>query len=143
MFIIEFAHTIIIFIVSLLNHNMNLVKLISLVQIFKFDFGFIDYFNIRKIMFCKLGTDKIVSLNFYCQSTILNYLMFIIILILILFLALVALKHAPQNLKCTLKLNKWMESKIKKQKIAWLLIHLFLPFLWINLISDAIASSSH
>ena len=140
--IIEFAHTIIIFIASLSNQNTNLMKLISFIQIFKFDFGFIDYFNIRNMLSCKLGTDKMVDLNFYCQSTILNFFMLIII-ILISFWIVVVLKYASQRLKYVLKLYKLVASKIKPQNIAWLIIHLFLPFLLINLVSDAINSSSH
>ena len=142
LYIIEFAHIFIIFVVSLSSQNTNLVKLISLIQIFKFDFGFIDYFNIRKLLLCKLGTDKMVNLNFYCQSTILNYSMLIII-VLILFWTIFLLKCASQRLKYVLMLFKLVASKINNQNIAWLLIHIFLPFLWINLISDAINSSSH
>ena len=141
-YIIEFAHTFIVLVVSLTNQNTNLRKLISLIQIFKFDFGFIDFFNIRNMLFCKLGTDKMVNLNFYCQSTILNYFMLIIIVI-ISFWTIISLKYASQRLKYALKLYKLIESKITTQNIVWLLIHLFLPFLWINLVSDAINSSSH
>ena len=142
LYIIEFANTIIIFVVSLSNQNTNLMELISLIQIFKFDFGFIDYFNIRKMLFCKPGTDKMVDLHLYCQSTILNFFMLIII-ILISFWTAVALKHASLKLKYVLKLYKLIASIITNQNIAWLVIHIFLPFLWINLASDAINSSSH
>ena len=142
LYTIEFSHTIIIFVVSLSSKNMNLMKLISFFQIFKFDFGFIDYFNIRKMLFCKPGSDKMVDLNLYCQSTILNYFMLIII-ILISFWTAVALKYASQKLKYALNFYQLISSKIDKQNIAWLVIHIFLPFLWINLASDAINSSSH
>ena len=139
LYIIEFAHTFIIFVVSLSNKNTNLVKLISLIQIFKFDFGFIDYFNIRRFLFCKLGTDKMADLNFYCQSTILNYLMLIIIILISLLTAII-LKDFSRKRKCILNFYQFIGSKINQQNIAWILIHVFLPFLWINLISDAINS---
>ena len=142
LYTIEFAHTFIIFVVSISKQNMNLMELVSFIQIFKFDFGFIDYFNLRKMLFCKLGTDKMVDLNFYCQSTILNYFMLIII-ILISFWIAVAFKYVSQRLKYVLNFYQLISSKIDKQNIAWLLIHIFLPFLLINLISDATNSSSH
>ena len=139
---VEFAHTIIIFVVSSSSQNKNLMRLITWMQIFKLDFGFIDYFNIREMLFCKLGTDKMAELQFYCQSTVLNYFMLLIIMLSFLWI-IFALKFASRRLNCASKWYKLIISKLKIQNIAWISIHVFWPFLWINLISDALNSSSH
>ena len=139
---IEFAHTIVIFVVSSSNQNKNLMRLITWMQIFKFDFGFIDYFNIRHMLFCKLGTDKMAELQFYCQSTVLNYFMLLVIILIILWIVF-ALKSASQRLNCASKWYKFIIDNLKIQHIAWISIHVFWPFLWINLISDALNLSSH
>ena len=139
---IEFAHTIIIFAVSLSNQNKNLMRLITWMQIFKLDFGFIDYFNIREMLFCKLGADKMAELQFYCQSTVLNYFMLLIIILSFLWIVF-TLKFGSQRLNCASKWCNFIISKLKIQHIAWISIHVFWPFLWINLISDALNSSNH
>ena len=139
---IEFAHTIIILVVSSSKQNTNLMRLITWMQIFKFDFGFIDYFNIRQMLFCKLGTDKMAELQFYCQSTVLNYFMLLVIILAFLWIVF-ALKFASRRLNFVSKWYKFIISKLKIQSIAWISIHIFWPFLWINLISDAINSSNH
>ena len=139
---IEFAYTIIILVVSSSKQNTNLMRLITWMQIFKFDFGFIDYFNIRQMLFCKLGTDKMAELQFYCQSTVLNYFMLLVIILAFLWIVF-ALKFASRRLNFVSKWYKFIISKLKTQSIAWISIHIFWPFLWINLISDALNSSSH
>ena len=139
---VEFAHTIIIFAVSSSNQNKNLTRLITWMQIFKFDFGFIDYFNIRHMLFCKLGTDKMAELQFYCQSTVLNYFMLLVIILVFLWIVF-ALKFASRRIDCASKWYKFMIDNLKIQHIAWISIHVFWPFLWINLISDALNLSSH
>ena len=138
---IEFAHTLIIFVVSLSIQNKGLMRLITWIQIFKFDLEFIDYFNIRKLLFCKLGTNKMVDLQFYCQPTILNYLVLIIVILVSVWIVAI-LKYASLRLKYALKLYQLIINKITIEAIAWILIHIFWPFLWINLISDALNSSS-
>ena len=138
---IEFAHTLIIFVVSLSVQNKGLMRLITWIQTFKFDLGFIDYFNIRKLLFCKLGTNKMADLQFYCQSTILNYLVLIIVVLVSAWIVVI-LKYASLRLKYALKFYQLIISKIKVEAIVWILIHIFWPFMWINLISDALNSSS-
>ena len=138
----EFAHTILIFIVSLSDQNMGLMKLKVWMQLFKFDFGFIDYLNIRNILYCKLGTERLIELHFYCQSTILNYLVLIII-ILISILIVFVLKYASKYLKFTLMMYQFIMSKVTLENWVWIFIHIFWPFVLINLISDALNSSSH
>ena len=138
---IEFAHTLIIFVVSLSVQNKGLMMLITWIQIFKFDLGFIDYFNIRKLLFCKPGTNKMADLQFYCQSTILNYLVLIIVVLVSAWIVAI-LKYTSLRIKFALKLYQRIIGKIKVIAISWILIHIFCPFLLINLISDALNSSS-
>ena len=139
---IEYAHTIIIFVVSSSYQNKDLMRLITWMHIFKFDFGFIDYFNIRQMLFCKLGTAKMAELQFYCQSTILNYFMLLAIILIFIWI-IVGFKYASRKLNCKSKGYTFIISKLKVQTIAWIIIHIFWPFLWINLISDGFNLSSH
>ena len=140
---VEFAHSIIIFIVSSTSYrNNNLVRLITWIQIFKFDFGFIDYFNIRQVLFCKLGTNKMAEFQFYCQSTVMNYFMLFVIILVFIWI-IIGFKYVSRKLNYTSKWYTFIISILKVQNIAWILIHIFFPFLWINLISDGLNLNSH
>ena len=122
---IEFAHTILIFIASLSNQNIGLMKLIVWMQLFKFDFGFVDYLNIRNILYCKLRTERMIELHFYCQSTILNYLVLIII-ILISILIVFVLKYTSKYLNFTLMMYQFIIIiKVTLENWVWIFIHIF------------------
>ena len=78
LYLIEYSHTITIFIAS--SSDQGLIKLISWFQIFKFDLGFLDILHIRDFLFWNIESTEMANIQFYCQSTILNYfyLLFII-----------------------------------------------------------------
>ena len=137
---IEFAHTIIIFVAS--SSNRNLIKLVSWVQIFKLDFGFLDILNIRDLLSCKIESDIMAEINFYCQSTLLNYFYLLLILIVISWW-LIFLKIFANKLMIASKIYSAIRIKCKKENITWVLIHLFLSFLWINILSEALSISNH
>ena len=51
---IEFAQTILIMITLIPSNDENLHKYASWLQFFKFDFGFLDFYELRNIQFSKL-----------------------------------------------------------------------------------------
>ena len=130
---IEYSHTVIIFIAS--SSNQGLIKLISWFQIFKFDFGFLDPLHMRDFLFWNIESTDMANIQFYCQSTLLNYFyLFFIIFLTVLFLVL--LKIASNKFRTADKIYLCIVNKIDKQKICWIIIYLFLPFIWVNLLSD-------
>ena len=139
---IEYAHTFIIFVVSSSYQNKDLMRLITWFHIFKFDLGFIDYFNIKEMLFCKLESVKMAELQFYCQSTVLNYFMLLAIILIFIWIV-IGFKYVSRKLNCASKWYTFIISKLKTQTIAWIIIHIFWPFLWINLLSDGFNFSSH
>ena len=80
LYLIEYSHTIIIFIAS--SSNQGLIKLISWFQIFKFDLGFLDILHMRDFLFWNIESTEMANIQFYCQSTILNYFYLIFIIFL-------------------------------------------------------------
>ena len=139
---IEYAHTFIIFVVSSSYQNKDLMRLITWFHIFKFDFGFIDYLNIRQMLFCKLGSVKMAELQFYCQSTVLNYFLLLTVILIFIWIV-IGFKYASIKLNCASKWYTFIISKLKTQTIAWIIIHIFCPFLWINLLSDGFNLNIH
>ena len=137
---IEYSHTITIFIAS--SSNQGLIKLISWFQIFKFDFGFLDPLRMRDFLFWNIESNEMANVQFYCQSTILNYFYLLIIIFLIV-LFLMLLKVASNKFRRVDKIYLCIISKIDKQKICFILIYLFLSFIWVNLLSDIINFHYH
>ena len=137
---IEFAHTVIIFVAS--SSNYNLIKLVSWIQIFKLDFGFLGILHVRDLLSCKTESDMISEINFYWQSTLINYLYLFLILIVISWW-LFFLKMLSSKLMIASKIYSAIRMKCKKENITWALIHLFLSFLWINILSEALSISNH
>ena len=141
LYLVEFAHTIIIFIASS-SLNQGLIKLISWFQIIKFDFGFIDQLHIRDFLSWNIGSTEMADIQFYWQSLLLNYFcLFLVIIILSFFLLL--LKATSIKFKKVENIYRWIIIKVDKYKISWIFIYLFLPFLWINLLSDSLNIHDH
>ena len=141
LYLVEFAHTIIIFIASS-SLNQGLIRLISWFQIIKFDFGFIDQLHIRDFLSWNIGSTEMADIQFYWQSLLLNYFcLFLVIIILSFFLLLI--KATSIKFKKLEKLYKCITNKFDKYKISWIFIYLFLPFLWINLLSDSLNIHDH
>ena len=139
LYTLEFSHTIIIYIASL--SNQSLIKLILWFQIFKLDFGFLDQFHIRYLLFCQVGSDEMSKIQFYWQSTILNYF-YLIIILLVLAWWLQILKKTSLRLKITEIVLSFIQNK-SNENISWIVWHLFSSFLWVNLLSDALNIYNH
>ena len=140
LYLVEFAHTIIIFIASSLNQI--LIKLTSWFQIIKFDFGFIGRLHIRDFLSWKIGSIEMADIQFYWQSLLLNYFcLFLVIIILSFFILFI--KATSVKFKKVAKIYKCMINKFDKYKISWIFIYLFLQFLWVNLLSDSLNIHDH
>ena len=135
LYLIEYSHTVIIFIAS--SSNQGLIKLISWFQIFKFDFGFLDPLHMRDFLLWNIESTEMANIQFYCQSTILNYF-YLLFIIFLTVLFLMLLKVASNKFRTANKIYMCIVSKIDRQKICWILVYLFLPFIWVNLLSDNI-----
>ena len=59
LYLIEYSHTVIIFIAS--SSNQGLIKLISWFQIFKFDFGFLDPLHMRDFLFWDIESTEMAN----------------------------------------------------------------------------------
>ena len=137
---IEYIHVIIIIVVS--GSNQDLIRLVLWVQTFKFDFGFLDQIHLREFLYCSIGSDKMMEVQFYWQSTLLNYFYLLSIWSIIICLLLIINKFS-KNIAFMFKIHMCINSKLNRYKIAWILIHIFFPFLLINLLSDALNASNH
>ena len=92
----EFAQTLIIFIFCAPNLNSDLENFASWFQFVKFDFGMFNKLDVLMFIKCSSEPSKMTSIQFYCQTTILNYFSFILFLILYL-LVILLLKYVSRN----------------------------------------------
>ena len=131
----EFAQTLIIFIFSAPNPNLDLVNFASWFQFAKFDFGVLNKFDVMMFIKCSSEPSKMTSVQFYCQTTILNYFSFLVIISLVALLILV-FKHYSHKYDWKLKVYTVSVKIINKISVLWMLIHTMLPFIWINITSE-------
>ena len=131
----EFAQTLIIFIFSAPNPNLDLKSFASWFQFTKFDFGMLNKFDVMMFIKCSSEPSKMTSIQFYCQAAILNYFSFILLLILYLLIILL-LKYVSRNESWISKVYKALIASTNTQSIAWIGIHVVLPFLLINIVFD-------
>ena len=124
----EFAQTLIIFIFSASNPNLDLVNFASWFQFAKFDFGILNKFDIMMFIKCSSEPSKMTSVQFYCQTTILNYFSFLVIISLVALMILV-FKHYSLKYDWTLKVYTVSVKIINNQSVLWMLIHTMLPFI--------------
>ena len=115
-----------------------------------FDLGFrfqnliLDFLYISNIM-QPLGCNidpKISRMQFYCQSTILNYF-YLIVQVIMFLLLLKLMKLLSYALFVLQSWLKTIESKICMRDIAWILIHLFLSLILINLVAELLDIRNH
>ena len=137
----EFAQTLIVFICFSPNANKNMIDLGSWLQIAKIDFGFLNIIKVTYFLSWDLDP-MLVKVNFYCQTTILNY--FYVTLLIVLFIILLKIMKLLSRAFAQLQsISNSIEHRLNKESIAWIFIHLFLPFLLINIISDVITYDNH
>ena len=137
----EFSQTLIIFIFSSQHTYQGITSFGSWLQISKLDLGFLYKTQNFKFLGCNFDS-KLVKLQFYCQSTFLNYI-YIIILVVVSLSVLKLIKFLPDTFSLLHSWSKTTESKIKMHNIAWIFIHLFLPFLLINIVNELITVRNH
>ena len=82
------------------------------------------------------------SVHFYCQTMILNYLFLILFAFIIVILLLIT-KYVSLRNKTIHKIYIKIICLVNKSDIAWFILHLILPFFWINLVFDAIFIEYH
>ena len=89
------------------------------------------------MMFIKCSSEpsKMTSIQFYCQTTILNYFSFLVIISLVALMIFI-FKHYSLKYDWTLKAYTASVKIINNQSVLWMLIHTMLPFIWINITSE-------
>ena len=138
----EFAQTLIIFIYSSnLSTYDSISRFGSWLQISKLDIGFLYISNIMQPLGCNIDP-RISRMQFYCQSTILNYF-YLIVLVIMFLLLLKLMKLLSYALFVIQSWLKTIESKIWMRDIAWILIHLFLSLILINLATELLDIRNH
>ena len=137
---LEFAQTLIIFILNT-NTNQNMIQFWSWFQVSKLDLGFLNIVQINKLLGWEFS-QKLNKAQFYWQTTVLNY--FYLIVIVIVLLVLFKLIKLLSKISVLLKLF-WskIEAKIKKERIVWVFLHLYLPFILINIIYEVNTFGDH
>ena len=138
---LEFAQTLIIFIYSSSSYNANIVNFGSWLQISKLDLGFLYTTETTNLLNWHADS-RIAEIQYYCQSFCLNYI-FVILSIFIVALLLRLINYFQNSLNFLQNIALITNNKITKEKIVWTLIHLFIPFVLINLVNEAFSISNH
>ena len=82
------------------------------------------------------------ALHFYWNSYLFNYFYLIMIVILMIIWVQI-LKLLRVRYDWSLKIFKWINTKISKNNIAYIMIHFIFSFLAINLVSDIANINNH
>ena len=137
---LEFAQTLIIFILFA-DTNQGMIQFWSWLKVSKLDLGFLNIAQINKLLGWEFS-QKLNKAQFYWQTTILNYVYLIVIVVIL--LALFKLIKLLSKISLLLQLF-WskIENKISKEVIVWIFIHLYLPFVLINIINEVNAFEDH
>ena len=90
----------------------------------------------------KLSSIKDDFSSVYCQTTILNYIGFIVLINLIVIFAFI-IKWRSLNDNWASRTNKYFAIYINKQSIAWMWVHVILPFVCINIIYEVSDLKQH
>ena len=137
----EFAQTLIVFIYSAPNIDNNKMVFGSWLQISKYDFGFLSITKINKLLGWNADS-KLIQMNFYCQTTWLNYF-YLILFWVILFVIVKLIKIKSNSSELFKSLLSTIEYRISKEDIAWIFIHLLLTFILINIAFEVITINRH
>ena len=142
LYLFEFAQTVILYIHCSINISVNLKTFASWFQISKFDLRFLTIPKLIDLMGWKVESERMASIQFYCQTTFLNYLHLLMIFILILFIIFL-LKLLSNRWKVLLYILKFINKRSKWNKIWWIFIHWLLSLTLINLVNDITNLSKH
>ena len=91
---------------------------------------------------CKPDSDKMEALQFYWNSYLLNYF-YLVMIIMLMIIWVQILKLLRVRYDCSLKIFMLINSKIRKNNIAYIMIHFIFSFLAINLVSDVANINNH
>ena len=130
---VEFAQTLIIYILSSQTSNQKLMTFINWLQLFKFDFEGSNLIKLSFIVNWEPTSRKFEEIRFFCQWTLLNYSNIFIIITLIITIFML------KTLSCSSKwiLNNWfLKYNNSIHKLIIIMTYLVSPFLLINIISD-------
>ena len=142
LYLFEFAQTIILYIHCSVNINVNLKTFTSWFQVSKFDLRFLTIPRLIDLMGWKFESERMASIQFYCQTTFLNYFNLLMIVILILF-TIFLLKLLSNRWKVSLYILKLINKRMNENKIWWIFIHWLLSLTLINLVNDITNLSKH
>ena len=135
LYLFQFAQTIILYVHCSPNVDQNLVNFTSWFQFVKFDFRFMTIKKLMTLLNWTIVSDRMASIQFYWQATILNYFNLIVLLTAFI-LCVYFVKMLAKKFKVLINLNNYIQDKIDSSKIAWMFIHLLQPMFIINLIGD-------
>ena len=77
------------------------------------------------------------SIKFYYNSSVLNFAN-LLLFFMMLILSMLILKWLSSKLLFVMNFYKFLKSKIKNERIIWLILHVFLQFILISIVNDAI-----
>ena len=135
LYLFQFAQTVILYIHCSPNIDQNLINFTSWFQFVKFDFRFMTIKKLINLFNWTTESDRMASIQFYWQATILNYFNLIVLLIIFI-LCVYFVNMLAKKFEVLISLNSYIQDKIDSSKIVWMFIHLLLPMFIINLIED-------
>ena len=130
---VEFAQTLIIYILSSQTSNQKLKTFINWLQLFKFDFEGSNLIKLSSIINWETTSESFEEIRFFWQWTLLNYSNIFIIITLIIIISML------RTLSCRSKriFDKWTcKYNNSIHKFIIIMTYLVSPFLLINIISD-------
>ena len=120
---IEFSQTFIIFIWSLIQQDQNLDRFISWIQFFKLDFGFLDVLHLRNVFHWSNDLERMERIQFYWNSTVMNYF-YLISIALLSIVTLIILRKLSVKIQMINKIYLFLRKHINTSNISWIMIHL-------------------
>ena len=137
---LEFAQTLLIFILFA-DTNQGMIQFWSWFQISKLDLSFLNIAKINKLLGWEFN-QKLNKVQFYCQTTILNYL-YLIVIVVILFVLFKLIKLLSKISSILQLFWSKIEAKVNRKRIVWIFLRLYLPFVLINIIYEASTLGDH
>ena len=128
LYLFEFAQTVILYICCSINVSVNLKTFASWFQISKFDLRFLTIPRLIDLIGWKVESERMASIQFYCQTTFLNYSNLLMVVSLILFIIFL-LKLLSNRWKVLLYILKFINKRMKIKYDGYLFTGCFL-LLW-------------
>ena len=130
------------FIYSPYQNNQNVQRFASWFLFSKLDFGYISYFVVSKVFNCNVEYERMVKIQYYWQSTFLNY--FSLLSAAVLFISLfVILQYLMKKIDWLSYVYNFVCVIECKQNIGWIVLHLQCRFILVNIIYDTLSMRNH